>query len=79
MSLANTALLIVDLQNDFLHGQGAYARGGQANADIAAHDVDAAAALIETLRQAEHDALDSGGPAAPDRPMPANQMESRSR
>ena len=34
--LARTALLIVDLQNDFLHPQGAYARGGQTNADIAA-------------------------------------------
>ena len=31
----NTALLIVDLQNDFLHPRGAYARGGQASADIA--------------------------------------------
>jgi nicotinamidase-related amidase len=31
-----TGLLIVDLQNDFLHPHGAYARGGQANADIAA-------------------------------------------
>ncbi len=31
-----TALLIVDLQNDFLHKDGAYARGGQSNADIAA-------------------------------------------
>ncbi|MFV2035498.1 MAG: cysteine hydrolase family protein [Halocynthiibacter sp.] len=31
-----TALLIVDLQNDFLHPDGAYARGGQACADIAA-------------------------------------------
>ena len=31
-----TGLLIVDLQNDFLHPDGAYARGGQANADIAA-------------------------------------------
>ncbi len=31
-----TGLLIVDLQNDFCHPQGAYARGGQANADIAA-------------------------------------------
>ncbi len=30
------ALLIVDLQNDFLHPDGAYARGGQSNADIAA-------------------------------------------
>ena len=36
MRLANTALLIVDLQNDFLHPRGAYARGGLANADIAA-------------------------------------------
>jgi len=31
-----TALLIVDLQNDFLHPDGAYARGGQASAAIAA-------------------------------------------
>lgn len=31
-----TALLIVDLQNDFLHPDGAYARGGMANSDIAA-------------------------------------------
>jgi ureidoacrylate peracid hydrolase len=36
MTLATTALLLVDLQNDFLHAKGAYARGGQANADIAA-------------------------------------------
>jgi len=33
---AKTALLLVDLQNDFLHAKGAYARGGCANADIAA-------------------------------------------
>ncbi len=31
-----TALLIVDLQNDFLHPEGAYARGGQADPAIAA-------------------------------------------
>ena len=30
MNLASTALLLVDLQNDFLHPNGAYARGGQA-------------------------------------------------
>jgi ureidoacrylate peracid hydrolase len=36
MNLAATALLLVDLQNDFIHPKGAYARGGQANADIAA-------------------------------------------
>lgn len=36
MNLASTALLLVDLQNDFLHTGGAYARGGQANAAIAA-------------------------------------------
>lgn len=35
-SLAATALLLVDLQNDFLHHQGAYARGGQSCAEIAA-------------------------------------------
>ena len=28
---ARTALVIIDLQNDFLHPQGAYARGGDAN------------------------------------------------
>lgn len=31
-----TALLIVDLQNDFLHPDGAYGRAGQSAADIAA-------------------------------------------
>ncbi len=36
IDLTKTALLIVDLQNDFLHPDGAYARAGQANADIAA-------------------------------------------
>ena len=36
MSKQDIALLIVDLQNDFLHANGAYARGGWANADIAA-------------------------------------------
>jgi ureidoacrylate peracid hydrolase len=36
MNRASTALLLVDLQNDFIHPKGAYARGGQANADIAA-------------------------------------------
>jgi ureidoacrylate peracid hydrolase len=33
---ARTGLLIVDLQNDFLHPDGAYARGNQKSADIAA-------------------------------------------
>jgi nicotinamidase-related amidase len=32
----STALLIVDLQNDFIHPQGAYARGGQGAPAIAA-------------------------------------------
>jgi nicotinamidase-related amidase len=31
-----TALLLADLQNDFIHPEGAYARGGQASPDIAA-------------------------------------------
>jgi ureidoacrylate peracid hydrolase len=34
--MARTGLLIVDLQNDFLHPDGAYARGGQGAASIAA-------------------------------------------
>lgn len=33
---ARTGLLIVDLQNDFLHPKGAYARGGQTSDAIAA-------------------------------------------
>jgi len=36
MNLSATALLIVDLQNDFLHANGAYARGGATSAAIAA-------------------------------------------
>lgn len=36
LDIARTGLLIVDLQNDFLHADGAYARGGQTSADIAA-------------------------------------------
>lgn len=36
MSLANTALLVCDLQNDFIHPDGAYARGGQSAPEIAA-------------------------------------------
>lgn len=34
--LDQTALLIVDLQNDFIHPDGAYARGGQGAPEIAA-------------------------------------------
>jgi nicotinamidase-related amidase len=36
MNLASTALLLLDLQNDFIHSDGAYARGGATSADIAA-------------------------------------------
>jgi nicotinamidase-related amidase len=36
MSLSNTALLLLDLQNDFLHPQGAYARAGQTSPALAA-------------------------------------------
>ena len=35
-SLVATALLLLDLQNDFIHPQGAYARAGQTSAAIAA-------------------------------------------
>ena len=34
--LSDCALLLCDLQNDFIHPDGAYARGGLASADIAA-------------------------------------------
>jgi ureidoacrylate peracid hydrolase len=33
---AQTALLLLDLQNDFIHPQGAYARGGAVSGEIAA-------------------------------------------
>ncbi|PHP68910.1 cysteine hydrolase [Zhengella mangrovi] len=36
LDLARTGLLIVDLQNDFIHSDGAYGRGGQTSAAIAA-------------------------------------------
>ena len=36
MDLRRTALIIVDLQNDFLHEKGAYARGGQSSAEMIA-------------------------------------------
>ncbi len=36
VSLASTALLVCDLQNDFIHPDGAYARGGQSAPEIAA-------------------------------------------
>ncbi|WP_029031103.1 cysteine hydrolase family protein [Salinarimonas rosea] len=46
-----TALLIVDLQNDFLHPDGAYARGGQTSAAIAALP-DRVKPLAEAMRAA---------------------------
>lgn len=36
IDLSDTALLLCDLQNDFIHKDGAYARGGQTSPDIAA-------------------------------------------
>lgn len=36
MDLSATALLLVDLQNDFIHKDGAYARGGAVSAEAAA-------------------------------------------
>ena len=47
---ANTALLIVDLQNDFLHPKGAYGRGGQSSPEIAALP-DRLAPLTAALRK----------------------------
>ncbi len=47
---ARTALVIVDLQNDFLHPDGAYARGGLKNDDIAALPA-RLKPLAEALRQ----------------------------
>ncbi|MBS0246227.1 MAG: cysteine hydrolase [Proteobacteria bacterium] len=36
MNLKTTALLLIDLQNDFIHPDGAYARGGAVSAEAAA-------------------------------------------
>ena len=49
--IERTALVIVDLQNDFVHADGAYARGGDANADIAALPVKLAP-LAQAMRTA---------------------------
>ncbi|WP_426958639.1 cysteine hydrolase [Muricoccus radiodurans] len=48
---ANTALLLFDLQNDFIHPDGAYARGGQGDPDIAALPA-RLAPLAEAMRKA---------------------------
>ena len=50
MSKQTTALILGDLQNDFLHAQGAYGRAGQTSADIAALP-DRLAALVRTARE----------------------------
>ena len=47
--LTRTALLTIDLQNDFIHSEGAYGRAGQSSADIAALP-DRIAPLVSTLR-----------------------------
>ena len=48
---SRTALLLCDLQNDFLHPKGAYARAGQTSADIAAVPA-RVAPVAEKLRKA---------------------------
>lgn len=49
ISVENTALLLIDLQNDFLHSEGAYGRGGQRSDDIAALPA-RLAPLVKTVR-----------------------------
>ena len=48
---ASTAVLIVDLQNDFLHPKGAYGRSGTSSPEIAALP-SRIKPLLETVRQA---------------------------
>jgi len=48
---ARTALLLCDLQNDFIHPDGAYGRAGLGNADIAA-TVPLLAPLVPAIRRA---------------------------
>ena len=50
MNKAATALILGDLQNDFLHPEGAYGRAGQTSADIAALP-DRLAPLVRTARE----------------------------
>lgn len=49
--LSTTALLLCDLQNDFLHAEGAYGRAGLGNPDIAAV-VPTVKPLVEAFRAA---------------------------
>ena len=51
MNYSNTALLLLDLQNDFIHPQGAYARAGQVSPAIAALPA-RLAPLCEAMRAA---------------------------
>lgn len=53
MDLSRTALLIVDLQNDFLHAEGAYARGGAA--------LPGAASLISAMKTVADVIREKGG------------------
>ena len=50
MSTASTALILGDLQNDFLHADGAYGRAGQSATDIAALPA-RLAPLVRTARE----------------------------
>ena len=50
MNKAAAALILGDLQNDFLHPQGAYGRAGQTSAEIAALP-DRLAPLVQTARE----------------------------
>lgn len=50
MSNAATAVILGDLQNDFLHPEGAYGRAGQTNPDIAALS-DRLAPLVQAARE----------------------------
>lgn len=49
IDVARTALLLLDLQNDFMHPEGAYARGGATAAEIAALP-DRLAPLVQAAR-----------------------------
>jgi nicotinamidase-related amidase len=51
IDLTDTALLLCDLQNDFLHPDGAYGRAGMGNPDIAAV-VPTVKPLVEAFRRA---------------------------
>ena len=76
VSAAETALLLVDLQNDFIHPNGAYGRAGQGAAEIAALPA-RIAPLAQAMRAAWSEFVHTNDPDAPGLPWPPYQRDTR--